>query len=195
VFFLPDLSERSVDALLTRIHAERAKDAITIVSIHWGSNWGHEIPPAHVAFARRLIDGGVDFVHGHSSHHPRAMEVYRGRLVLYGCGDFVNDYEGIGGHERYRGDLRLMYFPTLAEDGRLLRLRIFVLQSHRLRLRLASREDVHWLAADLDRASHPFATRLLPGEAGDLELRLPPLRTHAGRPSAHPFPRPPRGRR
>ena len=33
------------------------------------------------------------------------------RLVLYGCGDFLNDYEGIGGNEGFRGELGLMYFP------------------------------------------------------------------------------------
>ena len=34
-------------------------------------------------------------MHGHSSHHPRPIEVYRGKLILYGCGDLVDDYEGI----------------------------------------------------------------------------------------------------
>mgnify|MGYP001558666949 CR=1 FL=1 len=38
---------------------------------------------------------GIDIVHGHSSHHLRRIEVYRGKLVLYGCGDFLDDYEGI----------------------------------------------------------------------------------------------------
>ena len=51
------------------------------------------------AFAHRLVDAGADVVHGHSSHHPRPLEVYGGRLVLHGCGDLVNDYEGIEGHE------------------------------------------------------------------------------------------------
>jgi poly-gamma-glutamate synthesis protein (capsule biosynthesis protein) len=37
----------------------------------------------------------VDVVHGHSSHHCKGAEVYRGRLVLYGCGDLISDYEGI----------------------------------------------------------------------------------------------------
>ena len=50
-------------------------------------------------FAHRLIDGGVDLVHGHSSHHPRPVEVYRKKLILYGCGDLVDDYEGIGSHQ------------------------------------------------------------------------------------------------
>lgn len=45
--------------------------------------------------------------------------MYRDRLILYGCGDFINDYEGIGGYESFRGDLRLMYFVDLdAADGR-----------------------------------------------------------------------------
>lgn len=38
------------------------------------------------------------------------IELYHKRLILYGCGDFINDYEGITGYERYRDDLALMYF-------------------------------------------------------------------------------------
>jgi poly-gamma-glutamate capsule biosynthesis protein CapA/YwtB (metallophosphatase superfamily) len=51
--------------------------------------------------------------HGHSSHHTKAIEIYRSRLILYGCGDFLNDYEGIGGYEEFRDDLALMYFPDM----------------------------------------------------------------------------------
>jgi poly-gamma-glutamate capsule biosynthesis protein CapA/YwtB (metallophosphatase superfamily) len=39
---------------------------------------------------------GVSIVHGHSSHHAKAIEVHDGRLILYGY-DFLNDYEGIAG--------------------------------------------------------------------------------------------------
>jgi poly-gamma-glutamate synthesis protein (capsule biosynthesis protein) len=55
----------------------------------------------------------VSIVHGHSSHHPRTIEIYRDRLILNGCGDFLNDYEGIRGYERYRDYLVLMYFADL----------------------------------------------------------------------------------
>lgn len=34
-----------------------------------------------VRSARRLIDGGVDLVHGRSSLHPRPIEVYRGKSL------------------------------------------------------------------------------------------------------------------
>jgi hypothetical protein len=57
--------------------------------------------------------GGVDIVHGHSSHHPRPVEVYRDTLVLYGCGDLIDDYEGIGGYEDFRSELVLLYFPEV----------------------------------------------------------------------------------
>ena len=29
------------------------------------------------------------------------FEVYRDKLILYGCGDFLNDYEGIGGYQPF----------------------------------------------------------------------------------------------
>ena len=50
-------------------------------------------------FAHKLIDGAaVGLFHGHSSHHVRDIEVYRNKLTLYDCDDFLNDYEGISGY-------------------------------------------------------------------------------------------------
>lgn len=40
----------------------------------------------------------MDLLHGHSSHHPRPVELHRDKLALYGCGDFISDYEGITGY-------------------------------------------------------------------------------------------------
>jgi poly-gamma-glutamate synthesis protein (capsule biosynthesis protein) len=52
-----------------------------------------------VAIAHKLIDGAaVGLIHGHSSHHVRGIEVYRNKLILYGCDDFLKDYEGISGY-------------------------------------------------------------------------------------------------
>ena len=99
--------------MLDRTRLIRRNTDVVVVSVHWGSNWGYDVPDAHVEFAHRLVDGGVDVVFGHSSHHPRPVEIYRGHPILYGCGDLINDYEGIGGHERFRDDLRLLYLVTL----------------------------------------------------------------------------------
>jgi poly-gamma-glutamate synthesis protein (capsule biosynthesis protein) len=102
-------------------------------------------------------DGGFDLIHGHSSHHPLGLEIHAGKLVLYGCGDFLNDYEGIGGHEQFRGDLALMYFATVNTDGgELLHLAMKPMQIRRFRLTRASDSDVAWLRQMLSREVHRF---------------------------------------
>jgi poly-gamma-glutamate synthesis protein (capsule biosynthesis protein) len=160
VALLPDLSTRTAAAIAARIDREKARGAIVVVSLHWGSNWGYDIPGAQVRFAHRLVDAGADIVHGHSSHHPRPIEVYADRLVLYGCGDFINDYEGIGGHEEYRGELRLLYRAAVAPDGTLVGVDLLPFVSRRLRLERAVPSDVKWLVSVLDRESRRYGVRL-----------------------------------
>jgi poly-gamma-glutamate synthesis protein (capsule biosynthesis protein) len=161
-----------------RIQAVKQRGDVILLSIHWGSNWGYDITDVERRFARALIDSaGVDLVHGHSSHHPKGIEVHRERLILYGCGDFINDYEGIRGHEAFRGDLGLMYLPTLeAGTGRLVRLGMVATQMKRFQVRRAAEADARWLSAMLDREGRRFDTRseLLP--EGRIELRWEPDR-------------------
>ncbi len=151
VSWLPDLSARSADALAERVLAAKRPGDLALVSLHWGSNWGYGVPREQRSFARRLVDAGAaDLVHGHSSHHPRPLEIYRGRLILYGCGDFMNDYEGISGYESFRPELTLMYFPLLEDGtGRLLDLAMAPMRLSRFRPRRASEEEARWLAGSL----------------------------------------------
>lgn len=169
---LPDLARERVLALAARIDAERRPGDLVLLSIHWGGNWGYHVSNAMRQFARSAIDlAGVDLVHGHSSHHPLGIEVHRERLVLYGCGDFLNDYEGIGGHENYRPELTLMYFPRLAADGRLRGLALVPMKIRHFRLERASDDDGAWLAARLDREGAGLGSRVERGRDGSLELR------------------------
>jgi poly-gamma-glutamate capsule biosynthesis protein CapA/YwtB (metallophosphatase superfamily) len=172
VNFLPELSDAAADDLTARAGAARQRGDLVVVSIHWGSNWGYHVDRQQVRFAHRLIDGGVDLIHGHSSHHPRPVEVYRGKLVLYGCGDCIDDYEGISGHEEFRDDLRLLYFASLAPDtGTLAGLQIIPMQARKMRLRHASAADGEWLAMVLDRISSGFGSRIDRQPGGALILR------------------------
>jgi poly-gamma-glutamate capsule biosynthesis protein CapA/YwtB (metallophosphatase superfamily) len=161
VDLLPSLSPATADALIARTQAARQRGDIVAVSIHWGSNWGYEVRGDQVRFARRLIDGGVDLIHGHSSHHPRPIEVYRGKLVLYGCGDCIDDYEGITRYKNYRDDLRLLYFASVAPGtGELAALVMVPMQARNMRLRHASAADAEWLADTLDTISRGFGSRI-----------------------------------
>ena len=150
VHLVAELTAAAADDVVERVRQVKAPGDVVVVSVHWGSNWGYRVPPDQTAFAHRLIDGGVDLVHGHSSHHPRRVELYRGRLVLYGCGDFVDDYEGISGHAEYRPELRVAYVAALdPADGRLAELRMTPFLARRMRLRRAPADDVAWLRARL----------------------------------------------
>ena len=103
--------DEEVDRIKRLVEPLKRQGDVVRVSIHWGRNWGYTVPAQQQLLAHRLIDeAGVDFIHGHSSHHPKGIEVYKNKLILYGCGDFLNDYEGIWGYESFRGDLGLMYF-------------------------------------------------------------------------------------
>lgn len=83
VNLLSDLSESTTDEISDAVgHSARQGDVI-VVSLHWGGNWGYDIPEDQIHFAHRLIDAGVDVVYGHSSHHIKALEIYRGRPILY----------------------------------------------------------------------------------------------------------------
>jgi poly-gamma-glutamate capsule biosynthesis protein CapA/YwtB (metallophosphatase superfamily) len=161
VELLPSLSDAVADDLISRVQLIKGAGDVAVLSIHWGSNWGYDVPHDQVRFARRLIDGGVDLLHGHSSHHPRPIEVYRGKLVLYGCGDFIDDYEGIGGYEGFRDDLRLLCLASVVQDtGTLDALRMVPMQASKMRLRHASTADSEWLRRLIGRISSPFGTQV-----------------------------------
>ncbi|WP_171114822.1 MULTISPECIES: CapA family protein [Streptomyces] len=170
IAYAPGPSPGTAEATVQRVRRVKRAGDLAVVSVHWGSNWGYLVPRDQVRFAHALVDGGVDLVHGHSSHHPRPLEVYRDRLILYGCGDFVDDYEGIPGYEEYRDDLRLAYLATLeADTGRLTGLRMVPLQARRMRLEPAPERDRVWLCTTLDRISAGVHLDLAPD--GTLALR------------------------
>jgi poly-gamma-glutamate synthesis protein (capsule biosynthesis protein) len=161
VNLLRDLSDPTVSAIAQQVEPIRQATDLLVASIHWGGNWGYRVGRDEARFAHRLIDvAGFDVVHGHSSHHPKAVEIYRERPILYGCGDFLNDYEGIAGYEAFRGELALMYLAQFDRSGRLIELRLVPFRIRRFRLQRASREEAAWLRGTLDRASSKFDTRV-----------------------------------
>lgn len=173
VNFLPEISRQTAETVAGEIRRHRRTGDRVVVSIHWGNNWGYEIPGQQRTFARALIDSGTtDIIHGHSSHHPKGIEIYKNRAVFYGCGDLINDYEGIGGREEFRGDLSLMYFPELNVSGELTSLRMAPMQIHRFSLRRPSDNDTDWLRDTLNRECGRFGHIVTRTGDGYLEIPL-----------------------
>ncbi|MFP3983402.1 MAG: CapA family protein [Desulfurivibrionaceae bacterium] len=172
VDLLPDLSATTIRDIAGRVKEVRRKGDVVVASVHWGGNWGYEITDQEREFAHGLIDeAGIDVFHGHSSHHFKGLEIHRDRPIIYGCGDFLNDYEGIGGHHAYRADLCLMYFPEIdPASGRLKRFQLTPLQIRNFQLKKPVTEDIAWVEAVLNREGRQFGTTVVSRGDGRLDV-------------------------
>ncbi len=108
---------------------ERAKAGLDllIVSAHWGPNWGYRPTAGDIQFGHLLIDAGADIVVGHSPHVCRGVEIYKGKLIIYSAGDFIDDY-AVAAVERNdqsfiyvveidaNGSFRVKLHPTVIRD-------------------------------------------------------------------------------
>jgi hypothetical protein len=119
----------NTEAACAFIAEEAAKNDILIVSFHGGAEGNQAI---HVPrgpetfygedrgdlrmFTHAAIDAGADLVLGHGPHVPRAMELYRGRLIAYSLGNFCT---GIGINVKGYTGLAPLLLADLAADGRL----------------------------------------------------------------------------
>jgi poly-gamma-glutamate synthesis protein (capsule biosynthesis protein) len=164
VALLPALGSAEAAALVARVARARRPGDVVVVSIHWGSNWGHEIPDENVRFAHALVEGGIDVVHGHSSHHPRPFEIHRGKPIMYGCGDFLSDYEGIHGHEELRDDLAPMYFVRIDRDRPAADVRIVPMHLRKMHVERGTRDEGELLA----HLSRRFGTEVVVLDDGTL---------------------------
>ena len=83
----PDQSD--LKALLDDIARLREQVDIVVVALHYGViRLPRIIPDYHVAVARACIDAGADLVLGHSPHIPKAIEMYKGKVIFYSVGVF-----------------------------------------------------------------------------------------------------------
>jgi poly-gamma-glutamate synthesis protein (capsule biosynthesis protein) len=169
VAMLRSFGDEEADVMARRVERARRSGDVVVVSLHWGTNWGYEVEPEHVRFAHALVERGVDVIFGHSSHHPRPIEIHRGKPILYGCGDLIDDYEGISGYESFRNDLVLLYL--LRFEHRDVELRMKAFRIRKMRLERASPADLSWLAESLAECSTPYGTEIFRRADGELGVR------------------------
>lgn len=173
VNLLGSLSDETGRRVAADIGQVKCAGDFVIASIHWGSNWGYDIPDEQLRFAHQLVEEGVDLVHGHSSHHVKAFEIYRGRLILYGCGDLLNDYEGIAGREAFRSDLALIYLVRVnLLKNEPAEIRLVPVQARRFRLNRASSADARWLCELLNDLGRSWGTVVQLQEDDTMTVRL-----------------------
>lgn len=80
------------DDIASMVAAVKAADEIAdyvFVAIHWGAEREAKPQAGDVDRAHAMIDAGADGIFGHHAHRLQPMEVYKGRPIFYGLGNFV----------------------------------------------------------------------------------------------------------
>lgn len=81
-------AEQQADMVVISVHAgaegTMAVNTYNKTEYFLGENRGNL-----VQFAHGVIDSGADLVLGHGPHVPRAIELYKGRLIAYSLGNFL----------------------------------------------------------------------------------------------------------
>ncbi|MCK6067315.1 MULTISPECIES: CapA family protein [Microbacterium] len=81
---------RSLQQMTTAIESLRSQVDVVVVALHKG--YGHtpaRIDDYEYEIAHAAIDAGADAVVGHHSHIMRGIEMYRGKAIFHGLGNFV----------------------------------------------------------------------------------------------------------
>lgn len=168
--------QRLKDMLTTR-----PRPSLKVFSVHWGPNYAWKPAKEIRDLAHFLVDEcGIDVVHGHSSHHVQGVEVRNGSLIIYGCGDFVDDYAVVEGG--WRNDLSAVWQVRVqeeeGEDMRLVpeRLEVFPNRIQEFQAHLLEREDKdhEWVVSKVKDLSGNLGTRSKDelGEKGQLVVNL-----------------------
>ncbi|KIW02604.1 uncharacterized protein PV09_06053 [Verruconis gallopava] len=151
-------------------YKESEKPDLKVFSVHWGPNYSWHPSDDIRSLAHFLIDEcEVDIIHGHSSHHIQGVELYKGKLIIYGCGDFVDDYAL---NATYRND-RSAVWTVLVEPSeqsglRLTRLEIWptMIEKFQAMVAYSGSEEHRWVCNKIITLSRDLGTSL-GNERGD----------------------------
>jgi poly-gamma-glutamate synthesis protein (capsule biosynthesis protein) len=69
----------------------RSRVDVVVVSPHWGKEYIATPEPWQVEYAHAAVDAGADIFVGGHAHWPKGVEVYKGKPIFYGVGNFLLD--------------------------------------------------------------------------------------------------------
>jgi hypothetical protein len=72
-----------------------------LVAIHWSTNRKYDISPDNRNFAHDLIDAGADLILGHHPPHPKGIEVYHGKVILYAPSNVLRGHTAMDADDGY----------------------------------------------------------------------------------------------
>ncbi|MBI2868163.1 MAG: CapA family protein [Chloroflexi bacterium] len=83
---------KDLAAMKEDIRKTRGQADIVVASYHWGiHNEPAVIADYEKEIGRAAVDAGADLVLGHHQHILKGIEVYKGKVIFYGMGNFIFD--------------------------------------------------------------------------------------------------------
>ncbi|UCF44530.1 MAG: CapA family protein [Planctomycetota bacterium] len=151
-----------IEKVKKQVEKLRGKVDVLVLTIHWGPNMRQRPSRQFRDFARKVIDAGVDIFHGHSAHIFQGIEVYKGNLILYDTGDFVDDYAV---DRSLRNDESFLYLVEVDKGGVRKAELVPVLISE-MQVNKAKGRDYKGIIGKMRRLSREFGTRIKETDAG-----------------------------
>jgi Bacterial capsule synthesis protein PGA_cap len=92
-----------MDPFLMREDIRRLRPLVdyVVVAIHWATNRRYDISPENRKFAHDLIDAGADIILGHHPPHPKGIEVYHGKVILYAPSNILRGHTNLNSDDGY----------------------------------------------------------------------------------------------
>ncbi len=82
-----------IDAVVKAMHEQikeyKREDNIVVVNLHWGAEYGTVPDAKQIKETHKMIDEGADLIVCHHAHILQGIEVYKGKVIAYGLGNFA----------------------------------------------------------------------------------------------------------
>jgi poly-gamma-glutamate capsule biosynthesis protein CapA/YwtB (metallophosphatase superfamily) len=138
------------------IKSVRNKVDVLIVSIHWGPNKVERPETTLVDFAHKIIDCGADLIHGHSAHIFQGIEIYNGKAIIYGAGDFIDDYMI---YPDQHNDHSFLFKTIITKDG-IQKIELIPVYISEMQVNLAKNDLAQKILNHMKKLSAEFGTKL-----------------------------------
>jgi poly-gamma-glutamate capsule biosynthesis protein CapA/YwtB (metallophosphatase superfamily) len=88
---IPGTAPLQEDAVREDIERLRPEVDLLVVMPHWGIEYTAPPEPEQVELAHAMVDAGADLIVGNHAHWAKGIEIYDGKPVFYGTGNFLFD--------------------------------------------------------------------------------------------------------
>jgi poly-gamma-glutamate capsule biosynthesis protein CapA/YwtB (metallophosphatase superfamily) len=79
----------------------RSQVDYVMVAIHWSTSVSRVVSPENRELAHELIDAGADVILGHHPPHPKGIEVYKGKVILYAPSNVLRGHTSMAVDDGY----------------------------------------------------------------------------------------------